>query len=381
MKYKLLFHPEDYCIGENERFYTDMAGRGWRLEHRGVELSRFKKCDPSDDIYRIEVDYSEFDEDRLDLYADCGWEFVTKKGYINVFRASSGAEPPELYPDPKEQARTLRRMRRRTWMTNLLLLPIVTAYIALMLSIGDGWRDVSAGVFNSVVMAPGIIAVFFASLLYAIAIGMEGTIRISALYRRLKRGEPLDHTPKKRPMVHKWVLYITILLCFGVTAAQLASARRVALPEESDGVYITLDELGYAGERYNMFGSSGVNTLERVWSPTADITMAREEIRLDGGWASFDQDIYELRVPALAETYSRTIMERSHLTRDPGEYREIAVSGWDRVRVSYAECIAFRGGDVVRLYLLTPGEAAMEQRAADFTRALELIGEKLDGKE
>lgn len=380
MRYKLLFHPEDYCIGENERFYTDMARRGWRLEHRGLQLSRFIKTEPTDDIYRIEVDYSEFDEEKLDLYADCGWEFVTKKSYVNVFRSSPGAQPPELYPDPREQAQTLRRMRRRTWITNLLLLPVVTAYLALMLSIGGGWRDVVAGIIKNVVMAPGIIAIYIVVLIYAIAIGIDGTLRISALYRRLKRGESLDHTPKKRPMVHKWAYFFAILLCFAVTAAQLAAARRGELPERSDGVYITLDELGYTGERYNMFDSSGVNILERIWSPTANITMAREEIRFGSGWVSFDQDIYELRIPALAEAFSQSVIVNSTFSPDPSEYEDIQVPGWDRVRTAYLDCVAFRGGDVVHLYMLTPQELSREDRNADFVRALELIGERLDNK-
>ena len=41
MRRKYAIHPMDYAIGENEKFYSDMAARGWFLRKRGVRFSRF----------------------------------------------------------------------------------------------------------------------------------------------------------------------------------------------------------------------------------------------------------------------------------------------------------------------------------------------------
>ena len=45
VKYK--FHPETYELGENEKFYSDMEAKGWRLVKRGGYLSKFVPVEPS----------------------------------------------------------------------------------------------------------------------------------------------------------------------------------------------------------------------------------------------------------------------------------------------------------------------------------------------
>ena len=64
MKHKYRFHPSDYELGENEKFYSDMEARGWRLVKRGRYLSRFAPVEPSAARYRIEVYTPPFLEDR-----------------------------------------------------------------------------------------------------------------------------------------------------------------------------------------------------------------------------------------------------------------------------------------------------------------------------
>lgn len=78
----MALHPEDYCIGENELYYSRMASKGWRLEKRGRYLRRFSRSDPVEELYRVEVDYRELPEEQTALFDECGWEFVTKYGYL-----------------------------------------------------------------------------------------------------------------------------------------------------------------------------------------------------------------------------------------------------------------------------------------------------------
>ena len=55
MKYIYRFHPEEYALGENEEFYSNMEAKGWRLVKRGQYLSKFASVAPSHARYRIEV--------------------------------------------------------------------------------------------------------------------------------------------------------------------------------------------------------------------------------------------------------------------------------------------------------------------------------------
>ena len=118
MKYKYKFHPSDYELGENEQFYSDMEAKGWKLVKRGVNLSKFTPVKPSRARYRIEVSSPGFleqavlSEGQLAVYEDCGWSYVTDRGFLYVFRAPAGAEAPEFYNDPAQQAETLKRMNR-----------------------------------------------------------------------------------------------------------------------------------------------------------------------------------------------------------------------------------------------------------------------------
>lgn len=46
MERRYVFHPQEFAIDETERFYTKMAGSGWRLVKRGAYLSSFRRWAP-----------------------------------------------------------------------------------------------------------------------------------------------------------------------------------------------------------------------------------------------------------------------------------------------------------------------------------------------
>ncbi len=54
MKKRYAFHHRDYGVGENEKLYSDMASKGWRLIKRGNILSSFEKAPPEKRLYRLE---------------------------------------------------------------------------------------------------------------------------------------------------------------------------------------------------------------------------------------------------------------------------------------------------------------------------------------
>ena len=92
------FHPGDYELGENEKFYSDMEAQGWRLVSRGAFLSRFAPAEPSAARYRVEVAEENYyaylsdedmDDGRLAVFADCGWEFVTGRRLLRIFRRAA----------------------------------------------------------------------------------------------------------------------------------------------------------------------------------------------------------------------------------------------------------------------------------------------------
>ena len=119
------FHPGDYELGENEKFYGDMEAQGWRLVSRGAFLSRFAPAEPSAARYRVEVAEENYyayltdedmDDGRLAVFADCGWEFVTGRRLLRIFRAPAGSGAPGLLRGlwSRGWPRFIRRMTRPT---------------------------------------------------------------------------------------------------------------------------------------------------------------------------------------------------------------------------------------------------------------------------
>ena len=96
-------HPKNFAIGETEKYYTDMASKGWHLVKRGITFSRFEKAEPRQMRYRIEVvtpsllEDGHLPEEQVAVYGDCGWEYVASRGFLHVFRAPEGSDAPEFY--------------------------------------------------------------------------------------------------------------------------------------------------------------------------------------------------------------------------------------------------------------------------------------------
>ena len=209
MKRCYRFHPGEYAIGENEQFYGRMAQRGWLLDKRGAYLSRFRKGEPQQRKYRIELSSPHFldddqslPEEQIQLYEECGWKLTAENGLVHVFSASEGSDAPEFYSDPRQQAATFRALKRSYWVGWIVAFMILGFHAAMLFGLSSvssfqtlqrfaadfvvGWVEETATVLFYAVFV--LLAVY--EMLY-------GTIRTMLLCRRLKRGKPLDHSPRR----------------------------------------------------------------------------------------------------------------------------------------------------------------------------------------
>ena len=118
MNRKYAVHPGAYELGENEKFYSDMEAKGWRLKKRGAYLSRFERTVPSSARYRVDVFQpdawaaKDLPEEQKAVFEDCGWEYVCPSLPLHIFRTPAGSDAPEFYDDPAQQAETLKKMKR-----------------------------------------------------------------------------------------------------------------------------------------------------------------------------------------------------------------------------------------------------------------------------
>jgi len=369
LKYRYRFHPDEYALGENEKFYSDMEARGWRLVKRGSTLSKFEPCEPSSARYRIEVVSPEFlgetelSDEQIMVYADCGWEYVASYSMLHIFRAPAGSDAPEFYTDPRQQAATLKKLRRSyllAWLPIVIMLALWLSMAAAMRGdVGAVLREGMAELQRRWVTVTTMYIMVYTTLAYAIYSMIRGAVSISRTYRRMKRGIPLDHDPKGKQILHRIVKHTTsavMVICVALTAWQLSVGyEKYDLPMEADGPYLLLSDLGYEGERSTPFYSDDGSDVEHVKSLLAEFWLTREYIDLPSGkqvW--MDQDLYRLRYPDMAENFAHTLMETAIFIRDPENFRSVKVPGLDAVWVGGMEIVAIK--DDLAVYVVCSSE-------------------------
>lgn len=396
MKHKYTFHPEEYAVGENEKYYADMAARGWVLEKRGAYLSRFRREEPQRLIYRIELSSpAPFDDptaglpdEQIAVYEDCGWRYVTSAGLVNVFCTPENSGAPEFYTDPRQQAVTLKALRRSyrlSWVPVALVVGINFLMAAAM-------RGSAGKVLNS--WASGFelgfvrYTAFWLAWIILLAKGVYqlayGAVRTMLLYRRLKGGKPLDHAPRRRPVAHRAVNYTLnglLALFLLLSVIQLFGTEKYDMPQQADGPYLLLHDLGWDGERTTNYleTPSNVKTSRslaaRQWY-TYECVAQKTEFT-SSIWMY--QDVYELHTHEQAMAAAHVLMNNATFAREPGDFVAGEVMGLDAVWRAGMECIAVRGRTVWKITYSDPGLS--HEPGVPAVDVLEVLAQQLKGWE
>ena len=309
MKYRYQFHPYEYILGENEKFYSDMERKGWRLVKRGVNLSKFTPAEPARTRYRIEIVPSGFIEDGCTIpeeqkavYEDCGWEYVTGMGLLHIFRAPEDSGAPEFYAEPSEQAKaveTLKKQRMWSWIPiaglflwNLFFIRFPVSNIGESLSL---W-------YRSLIEQTGAVLLYLLSVLWLLYLSLRRAWYLNRTCRQLKNGVPLDHNPQDRHLAHKitsGALLALMGICALLTAAQLLGTDSVDPPLEADGPYLLLSDLGWEEmERVEYLGKE--SSLTETRSLLGEYWDVYEIAGKKSSQVWLFQDVYRLRSPKMA---------------------------------------------------------------------------------
>lgn len=352
VKYRL--HPSEYDLGENEKFYGDMEAKGWRLVKRGNNLSKFIPVEPSRTKYRIEVSSPAFlgedglSEGQLAVFEDCGWEHVASRGFLHIFRAPEGSDAPEFYADPRQQAGTLKKVRRDLWWSMaFLLLLLVAAVLFILLNPTSAWQY--AIFVQRAVQCPALWAGRGLFCLWGIYYIVWSTWKLNRTYRRLKKGEPLDHAPKTKHAFHRLLhpgLLLLSLLCQLLAVGQLITIQERELPTQPDGPYIMLSDIGWEGERTDFMGRH--SDITHTTSLLTDYWETVEYIRTPkDSTVWLRQNVYRLRFPGMSGALARSLLETAPLAQGPQAFSPVEVEGFDAVWTSRLEMVAVRGDMVV----------------------------------
>jgi len=350
VKNKYAFHPNQYELGENEQFYSKMEERGWRLVKRGVNLSKFEPVEPSRARYRIEIFHSgiwsveDMPEEQLAVFEDCGWELAAVRAPLHIFRAPEGSSAPEFYMEPQQQAETLKKMKREAvwgWLPGVLIYVLYLLTICLL----QGGR-IRGQFQKALIYLPPLYFLAGLSLLAALYERIRSAWIITRTYRRLKKGVPLDHNPRKNRWLHRaisGVLWGLVLFSGILLAVQLIGNESYDMPLESDGPYILVQDLGIEGERVGfMDHTSGV---KHSRSLLTDYWDTEEYIFLDEDTSCFiDQEIYRLRDEKMAYWLAEALMETALFGANGENFAPVETAAVDAAWTSHGlEVVAVKG--------------------------------------
>ena len=347
MNKKYLFHPRDFALGLTEKFYTNQAAKGWQLEERGAFLSRFAKAEPQEMRYRVEVispkAFEEWDipDEQVAVYEDCGWEYVTGKNFIHVFRAPANSDAQEFYLDPAQQADTLKKLRKN-YRSALIWAPLYlifyTAFITLVS--GHGPERWLAQIYEYTVTQTGLMAASMLAITWGMVDSLWATVHLGRIYRRMKKGIPLDHSPKGRGILQKafkGVMFTAAILSLVLWAF---SFKTYPMPQVPDGPYLILADFGYEGERVpNMFNhkESAVRHQRSLLCESWDC----EEF-VDDQWMY--HEIYRIPNETVRERFIWSLMTNSTFAESAEDYVPIQIEGLDKAWVSpRLECVGVKG--------------------------------------
>lgn len=372
MKNTWRFHYDVYAIGENEKLYEKMARKGWELTSRGAYLSRFRRTESQMQRYRIELSSPAILEDQglpdeqVALYEDCGWKLVTSQGLVHVFAAPEDCDHPELYSDPRQQAGTLKALRRSYWLSWTIAAAMVGLQLLFALAMVKNSSQLVPEIASSLVLAS--VRTTFEVLAYASFVlltlfqAVYGGVRTAMLYRRLKAGKPVDHCPKQH-IVHNAIFAVLLtgcVVCCVGTLTQLCFVQRYDMPQHADGPYLVLeDDLGVAGDRDVRFWQQEDGShVEVSRTPLAQMWFTRESV--EDAWLY--QDVYQLHSKKVLPTLIWALMYDSVFVDGPQEYAPLTIDGLDAAWASSRfEGIAVKGDFV---YYFTFSEGCSEKTFA-----------------
>ena len=157
---------------KEQNYLREMHRQGWKFVRlTALCVYHFEKCEPEDVIYQLDynADGLAHKEEYVQLFADCGWEYLQDYLGYSYFRKSAsqtdGAE--EIFCDDASRLQLLERVGRGR------MLPMLVIFLCVMLP----------GLLRSIAQGEGVLAA-----LLGIIVGMYIYFfaRFFCRYRQIK---------------------------------------------------------------------------------------------------------------------------------------------------------------------------------------------------
>ena len=165
-KYFSIFEYE-----KEEKYLREMHKSGWRfLKVTGLGVYHFEKCIPADVIYQLDYnqDSKEHKDEYLQMFSDCGWEYLQNYAGYSYFRKPAAEMNGEesIFCDEESKIAMMERVLKGR-MTPLVIIFFCFLLPQLCMNTASGNYDIAA-------FMGGLMAVYLAVFL----IGARGYLKM-----------------------------------------------------------------------------------------------------------------------------------------------------------------------------------------------------------
>lgn len=364
-------HPSSFSLVETEEFYERKAKKGLILVKRGHYLSRFRKEEPKNLSYRVEIvddkrlEEGKIPEEQILVYEECGWFYVCGKRQIQIFSADKNTDPPELYTKPEDQIESI-KILRKGFLKEFLSL-IVTYFILFTIqrsryprrSVGEYLKFFVEGFYKILIDTPAFGFLLFGTIALGIGYYAIGMISSQYLITKLKKGVPLRTITPFEKAMRIWKKGIVAVFVSGVLILGLiegSTSVRGDSPSSFEGPFITIEEL--RGKESSNAYEGKYRSRKTVFG---EVIKTHEFYDGPDGYISLDQEVYLIKSQRTRDRFLESLKASLYYGIVVSDFEEVIVDGLDEVYVRNEwEIVAVKGDLVLRVFYHTDKEASRE---------------------
>lgn len=205
------FYSLDYKAIE---FYLEeMARKGWMLEKIGYFTAKFKKMQPADLKFFIDVfadagpitpENTNETREYRELCKESGWNFITSQDYLQFFYAEEKEDPVPLQTDDVLEQEIVEKTLWKGELRNLIILIVILSVPAVIVLSNPN------SIYNLLFSNTSVLAMITLPvlLLTTVISTLYGLFRTLKAKRNIKLGLPIEKISVKRLRLHT-KLYMT----------------------------------------------------------------------------------------------------------------------------------------------------------------------------
>ena len=315
-------HPSSFSLVETEEFYERKAKKGLILDKRGHQLSRFRKDEPKNLSYRVEIvddkrlEDGKIPEEQILVYEECGWTHVCGKRQIQIFSADKNTDPLEFYTQPEDQIESV-KILRKGFLKEFLSL-IVTYFILFTIkrsryprrSVGEYLKFFVEGFYKILIDTPAFGFLLFGTIALGIGYYAIGMISSQYLITKLKKGVPLRTITPFEKAMRIWKKGIVAVFVSGVLILGLiegSTSVRGDSPSSFEGPFITIEEFHEGEFRKEESSVSYNGEYKSRKTVFGEVIKTHEYYDGPDGYLSLYQDVYLIKSQRIRERFLESL--------------------------------------------------------------------------